>query len=62
MYLKGLKNGALGGKILGAGGGGFMLFIVEPNNKKKFIDKFKNVLNVPVKIDTTGSQIVYYSR
>ena len=62
MYKKGIKNGAFGGKILGAGGGGFILFIIDPKNKKKFIKKFKNELYVPIKIDTTGSQIVYYSR
>ncbi len=62
IYKKGIKHGALGGKILGAGGGGFMLFIIEQNKKEKFIKKFKNLLHVPIKIDTTGSQIVYYSR
>ncbi len=39
LYRRGLENGAYGGKILGSGGGGYMIFIVDPKNKEKFIEK-----------------------
>ena len=61
IYQKGLKKGALGGKLLGAGSGGFICFIVDPKNKKKFISNFKNLLHIPIKLETSGSQIVYSS-
>ena len=41
LYNKALKAGALGGKLLGAGGGGFMLFYIPDKNKKLFFSKFK---------------------
>ena len=56
-----MKLGAYGGKLLGAGSGGFMCFIVDKNKKKDFIKKFK-LLHIPIKLDITGSQIVYYSQ
>jgi D-glycero-alpha-D-manno-heptose-7-phosphate kinase len=62
VYNYGLKNGALGGKLLGAGNGGFILFVVNKKEKKRLIEKFKNLINVPIKIDSTGSQIVYYKK
>ena len=62
IYNKGIKIGAHGGKLMGAGGGGFVLFLVDPEKRKNFIKQFTNLLHVPIKIDTTGSQIVYYSR
>ena len=42
LYTKGINSGALGGKLLGAGGGGFFLFYVPDLNKKKFEAAFKN--------------------
>ena len=53
-----IKNGALGGKMLGAGGGGFMLFYVKPNIKKKILKKLKNLVVVPFKFDNFGSKII----
>lgn len=37
IYRNGIKNGAYGGKILGSGGGGFMLFIIDPEKREQFI-------------------------
>jgi D-glycero-alpha-D-manno-heptose-7-phosphate kinase len=62
IYEKARKNGALGGKLLGAGGGGFMLLFVEPDKQKKIMDKLKNLLYVPFCFEKLGSQIIYYSR
>ena len=48
IYEKGMSMGALGGKLCGAGGGGFVLFLLEKNNKTKFIETFgaNNVLDI----------------
>jgi D-glycero-alpha-D-manno-heptose-7-phosphate kinase len=61
LYNLGIKNGAIGGKLLGAGGGGFMIFFVPKSKQKKFKLKLKRFLNVPFKFDKVGSQIVYHS-
>jgi D-glycero-alpha-D-manno-heptose-7-phosphate kinase len=62
IYNSGIKNGAIGGKLLGAGNGGFFIFVVKKKNQKKFLDSFKKSIVVHVKIDTTGSQIIYYKQ
>ena len=61
IYDAGLKAGANGGKLLGAGGGGFMLFFAPPERHKKIKEKLKNFLHVPVRIEYMGSQIIYYA-
>ncbi|WP_347275121.1 hypothetical protein [Candidatus Kuenenia sp.] len=61
IYETGIKNGAIGGKLLGAGGGGFMLFFVKPDNRNKLRQALGHLLHVPFRFDTTGSQIIYYS-
>lgn len=60
IYNIGMKNGAYGGKLLGAGNGGFVLFICNVKSKKKIKQKLKNNLNVPIKFETAGSRIVKY--
>jgi len=60
MYNKALKAGALGGKLLGAGGGGFMAFYVEKNNQEKVKKALKNYLHIPFNFDFDGSKIVVY--
>jgi D-glycero-alpha-D-manno-heptose-7-phosphate kinase len=59
LYNYGMQKGALGGKILGAGGGGFLLFICKEGDRKNFISKLKNKVVVPVKLSTEGTKIVY---
>ena len=59
IYLLGLNNGAIGGKLLGAGGGGFIAFIVEKNKKDNFIKKMKPYGSIPIKVDKIGSRIIY---
>jgi D-glycero-alpha-D-manno-heptose-7-phosphate kinase len=61
IYETGLKAGALGGKILGAGGGGFILFFVKPELRGAVKRALHKLLYVPFRFDTLGSQIVYYS-
>lgn len=60
IYEAGRNAGALGGKLLGAGGGGFMVFFVRPENQLKVQEALKKLLYVPVKFEDLGSQIVYY--
>lgn len=61
IYNTGIKAGALGGKLLGAGGGGFMLFFVEPEKQEQVKKALADYLYVPVRFDFTGSQIIYYA-
>lgn len=59
IYDNGLKNGALGGKLLGAGGGGFLLFYVKKNKQKKFINFFKKLTILKIKFSKKGSEIIF---
>ncbi|MBN1384025.1 MAG: kinase [Elusimicrobia bacterium] len=60
IYETALKNGAVGGKLLGAGGGGFMVFYVEPENQLKVKKALKNLLYIPFEFDFSGSEIIFY--
>lgn len=56
------KSGAIGGKLLGAGGGGFILLFVKPDNQPKVKRKLKKLLQVPFKFEDQGSKIVFYDK
>ena len=60
IYASALRAGALGGKLLGAGGGGFMIFFVKPEKQPKVKKALKKLLYVPIRFEFLGSQIVYY--
>lgn len=60
MYSRATKDGAIGGKLLGAGGGGFILFFVEPDNHAAVKEALKEFLWVPFNFEFSGSQIVLY--
>lgn len=60
IYEAGRAAGAIGGKLLGAGGGGFMVFVVEPNQREAVREKLKNLIHVSLGFDTEGSKIVLY--
>lgn len=59
IYNLALKNGAWGGKLLGAGGGGFLLFLTAPDNRKRLIESVK-LREFPFKIEFDGSKVIYY--
>ena len=59
MYQTGLANGAIGGKLLGAGSGGFMLFFVSPENRKRLVSSFEGLMTVPFRFEWLGSQMIF---
>ncbi len=59
IYERGSKAGALGGKLLGAGGGGFMLFFARPEDHDSVRNELKEFLWVPIKFENNGSQIIF---
>ena len=61
IYDKGIKAGALGGKLLGAGGGGFILFYVEPDKRQNVLNALDNLMNVPFNFENEGTTIAYYN-
>jgi D-glycero-alpha-D-manno-heptose-7-phosphate kinase len=61
MYDTAMQAGALGGKLVGAGGGGFILFYVKPEKQAKVRESLKNLLYVPIEFENTGSQIIFYN-
>jgi len=60
IYAKAKQAGAIGGKLLGAGGGGFMLFFVEPEAQPRVKAALKDLLHVPFRFEQGGSQIIFY--
>lgn len=60
IYAAGLSAGALGGKLLGAGGGGFMVFFVPPERREALRARLKRLLCIPFSFSTKGSHVVVY--
>ncbi len=59
FYDKAKNKGALGGKILGAGGGGFLLIYARPEDQNKIKKALSELLHVPFQFESKGSQIIY---
>jgi len=59
IYNFAIKNGAIGGKLLGAGGGGFFLFYVPQTSHKNFINNFRNFVQIPFNFSNEGSKIMF---
>jgi D-glycero-alpha-D-manno-heptose-7-phosphate kinase len=60
IYQGALASGALGGKLLGAGGGGFMLLFAPPERHAALREKFEGLIHVPFRFESGGSQIIFY--
>lgn len=60
VYARARNAGAIGGKLLGAGGGGFMLFFVKPEDKPRICQALSDLLLVPFEFEASGSQIIFY--
>jgi D-glycero-alpha-D-manno-heptose-7-phosphate kinase len=52
--------GVIGGKLLGAGGGGFMLLFAKPEDHPKIRERLKSLIHVPFKFEDAGSRVVLY--
>ena len=61
IYNSAISKGALGGKLLGAGGGGFFLFYVPYFRQKNFVKYFRKLITIPFKFSSEGSKILFKS-
>ena len=61
LYSKGIDAGAIGGKLLGAGGGGFLVFYVPKEKQNEVKEAMKDLLYIPFKFENSGAQVIYYS-
>ncbi|MDE6915040.1 MAG: kinase [Lachnospiraceae bacterium] len=61
LYDKAIKAGAVGGKLLGAGGGGFLLFYVEPDNQGNVRNVLNDLLYVPFEFENSGTRVIHYT-
>lgn len=61
LYGQAIKAGALGGKLLGAGGGGFLLFYCEKEKQPSLIKAMEKLMIVPFNFESGGTQVLYYS-
>ena len=61
LYDRGIKAGALGGKLLGAGGGGFLLFYVEKDKQEYVLKALDDLMHVPFQFENEGSTVIHYN-
>ena len=61
LYQRGIDAGALGGKLLGAGGGGFLVFYVQPEKKKSVKEAMRDLLYVPFHFEDGGTRVIHYT-
>ena len=61
LYEKGLAAGAVGGKLLGAGGGGFLLFYVEKDKQEAVRSALSDLLYIPFRFETGGSRVIHFT-
>lgn len=61
LYQKGIEAGALGGKLLGAGGGGFLVFYVQPEKHDAVRWAMKDLMHIPFKFEDGGTRVIHYT-
>ena len=61
LYAKGIEAGALGGKLLGAGGGGFLVFYVEPEYHNAVKTAMSDLMYIPFEFEIGGTRIIHYT-
>lgn len=61
LYERGIAAGALGGKLLGAGGGGFLLFYVQPEKQERVRQAMEDLMYIPFEFENGGTQVIYYT-
>ncbi len=60
IYEAAISAGATGGKILGAGGGGFLLLFVKPGFQSRVRERLKHLIHVPFRFENSGSRVIVY--
>lgn len=61
LYEKGMKAGALGGKLLGAGGGGFLVFYVQPEYQESVKRAMSDLMYIPFEFENAGTRVIHYT-
>lgn len=61
LYNKGIEAGALGGKLLGAGGGGFLVFYVQRDKQEAVRNAMSNLMHIPFRFENSGTQVIHYT-
>lgn len=61
LYVKGMSAGALGGKLLGAGGGGFLVFYVQQDKQDAIRKAMRDLLYIPFEFEDGGTRVIHYS-
>lgn len=61
LYDRGIAAGALGGKLLGAGGGGFLVFYVQPEHKDSVRWAMQDLMYIPFKFEDGGTRVIHYT-
>lgn len=61
LYDKGIAAGALGGKLLGAGGGGFLVFYVQPERQDSVRWAMRNLMHIPFEFEDGGTRVIHYT-
>ena len=61
LYNQAIMAGALGGKLLGAGGGGFLLFFCEKEKQPELMKAMEKLMVVPFNFENEGAQVLYYA-
>jgi|TARA_B100002003_G_C14103313_1_gene530652 D-glycero-alpha-D-manno-heptose-7-phosphate kinase len=59
LYNQAIYNGALGGKLLGAGGGGFLLMYMKKKYRENFFKKYPKIINTPFKFSNVGTEVIF---
>ncbi len=61
LYEKGIEAGALGGKLLGAGGGGFLIFYVQPEYQESVRKAMDGLMHIPFEFENGGTRVIHYT-
>lgn len=61
LYSRGIEAGATGGKLLGAGGGGFLVFYVQQEKQDAVKEAMKDLMYIPFKFENGGTRIIHYT-
>jgi D-glycero-alpha-D-manno-heptose-7-phosphate kinase len=59
LYNQAIYNGALGGKLLGAGGGGFLLMYMKKKYRENFFKRYPKIINMPFKFSNVGTEVIF---